>query len=65
MIGGSEDMTNMMSDRADMRYNCYYYTSGVFPKKHLQTLSRLLFRLTKSNAIVQILEFHQFSREKS
>jgi hypothetical protein len=43
----------------DMRLNYYHYTSGVIPRKHFQQISKLLFRITKSNGIIQILDFDQ------
>lgn len=42
-----------------MRTNYYHYTSGVFPRKFCQQINRLLFRITKSNGIIQILDFDQ------
>lgn len=43
----------------DMKLNYYHYTSGVFPRKHFHQISKLLFRITKSNGIIQILDFEQ------
>jgi len=47
-----------------MRLNYYHYTSGVIPRKHFQQISKLLFRITKSNGIIQILDFEQTHMKK-
>ena len=58
-IGENQGYLNESPDMPDMHTSYYHYTSGVFPRKHLQQISRLLFRITKTNGIIQILDFDQ------
>lgn len=46
-------------DLPDMHMSYCHFTSGVFPRKYNQQINRLLFRITKSNAFIQILDFDQ------
>jgi hypothetical protein len=57
--GDNPGYLNESPDMPDMRMNYYHYTSGVFPRKYFQQINRLLFRITKSNAIIQIFKFDQ------
>ena len=57
--GDNPGYLNESPDMPDMRTNYYHYTSGVFPRRFCQQINRLLFRITKSNGIIQILDFDQ------
>ena len=46
-------------------YNGYFFTSGIIPRRLAYQVNKLLFRLSKDNAIIQILDFDQTFNLKS